>query len=51
MPRIFDTELNLIYVKGTNNLENLKTPDDTWRARPIEEDFRRQMFEAEGARW
>ena len=32
-----------------NNLENLKTPDDTWKVRLIEEDFHRLMFDTEGA--
>ena len=31
-----------------NNLENLKTPDDLWKVRLIEEDFHRLMFEMEG---
>ena len=31
-----------------NNLENLETPDDTWKLRPIEEDFHRLMFKMEG---
>ncbi|HEV7488471.1 MAG TPA: site-specific DNA-methyltransferase [Thermoanaerobaculia bacterium] len=44
-----DSEFDLIYVNGTNNLENLKTPEDTWKVRLIEEDFHRLMFEAEGA--
>jgi adenine-specific DNA-methyltransferase len=44
-----DSEFDLIFVNGTNNLENLKTPDDTWKVRLIEEDFHRLMFEAEGA--
>ncbi len=26
-----DTEFDLIYVNGDNNLENLKAPDDTWK--------------------
>jgi adenine-specific DNA-methyltransferase len=42
-----DSELDLIYVNGGNNLENLKTPDDTWKVRLIEEDFHRLMFETE----
>lgn len=37
-----------IYVNGDNNLENLKAPNDTWKARLIEEDFFRRMFEMEG---
>jgi len=44
-----DSEFDLIYVNGGNNLENLKTPDDRWKVRLIEEDFHRLMFEAEGA--
>ena len=31
-----------------DNLENLKTPDNTWKVRLIEEDFHRLMFEIEG---
>ena len=30
-----DSEFDLIYVNGGNNLENLKTPDDTWKVRLI----------------
>ena len=44
-----DSELDLIYVNGGNNLENLKTPGDLWKVRLIEEDFHRLMFEMEGA--
>jgi adenine-specific DNA-methyltransferase len=44
-----DSEFDLIYVNGGNNLENLKTADDLWKVRLIEEDFIRLMFEAEGA--
>lgn len=43
-----DRELDLIYVNGDNNLENLKAPDDTWKVRLIEEDFHRLMFDTEG---
>ncbi|MDF1552468.1 MAG: site-specific DNA-methyltransferase [Deferrisomatales bacterium] len=43
-----DSEFDLIFVNGDNNLENLKAPDDTWKVRLIEEDFHRLMFEAEG---
>jgi adenine-specific DNA-methyltransferase len=35
-----DSEFDLIYVNGGNNLENLKAPDDTWKVRLIEDDFR-----------
>jgi adenine-specific DNA-methyltransferase len=44
-----DSEFDLIYVNGGNNLENIKTPDDLWKVRLIEEDFHRLMFEMEGA--
>jgi adenine-specific DNA-methyltransferase len=44
-----DSEFDLIYVNGGNNLENLKTPDDLWKVRLIEEDFHRLMFATEGA--
>ena len=43
------SEFDLIYVNGGNNLENLKTPDDLWKVRLIEEDFHRLMFDMEGA--
>jgi adenine-specific DNA-methyltransferase len=42
-----DSEYDLIYVNGDNNLENLRTPDDTWKVRLIEEDFHRLMFDTE----
>lgn len=43
-----DSEFDLIYVNGDNNLENLKTMEDTWKVRLIEEDFHRLMFDTEG---
>ena len=43
------SEFDLIFVNGGNNLENLKTPDDLWKVRLIEEDFHRLMFDMEGA--
>jgi adenine-specific DNA-methyltransferase len=43
-----DNEFDLIYVNGGNNLENLKAPDDTWKVRLLEDEFRRLMFETEG---
>lgn len=43
-----DSEFDVIWVNGGNNLENLKTPDDHWKVRLIEEDFHRLMFETEG---
>ncbi|HRS32547.1 MAG TPA: site-specific DNA-methyltransferase [Rectinema sp.] len=38
---------NYIYVNGTNNLENIRLPDTTWKVRLIEEDFMKLMFEEE----
>ena len=43
-----DSEFDLIYVNGTNNLENLRAQDDTWKVRLIEDDFHRLMFASEG---
>jgi len=42
-----DSEFDLIYVNGDNNLENLRRPDETWKVRLIEEDFLRLMFETD----
>ena len=42
-----DSEFDLIYVNGGNNLENLRTADDLWKVRLIEEDFHRLMFDTE----
>ena len=44
-----DSEFDVIYVNGGNNLENLKAPDNLWKVRLIEEDFHRLMFEMERA--
>jgi len=40
-----DSKFDTIWVNGGNNLENLKTPNDRWKVRLIEEDFHRLMFE------
>jgi adenine-specific DNA-methyltransferase len=42
-----DQEYDVIYVNGDNNLENLKKPDQTWKVRLVEEEFRRLMFEVQ----
>jgi len=42
-----DTEFDLIYVNGDNNLENLKRTDETWKVRLTEEEFKRLMFDVE----
>lgn len=44
-----DFEFDLIYVNGSNNLENLRMRDNNWKVRLIEVDFHRLMFEAEGS--
>ena len=36
-------------MNGSNNLENFKASNDTWKVRLIEEDFHRLMFEMEGS--
>lgn len=43
-----DSEFDIIYVNGDNNLENLKAAEDLWKVRLIEEDFHRLMFAEEG---
>lgn len=45
--RTKDFEFDVIYVNGSNNLENLKAPDDTWKVRLLEEEFHRLMFATE----
>lgn len=40
-----DQEYDVIYVNGDNNLENLRKPDQTWKVRLIEEEFKRLMFD------
>jgi len=42
-----DAEFDVIYVNGDNNLENLRRPDETWKVRLIEDDFKRLMFDVE----
>lgn len=42
-----DMEFDLVYVNGDNNLENLKRPDETWKVRLIEEEFKNLMFDVE----
>ncbi|RJX25110.1 MAG: site-specific DNA-methyltransferase [Dethiobacter sp.] len=38
-------ELNLIYVNGDNNLENLKSEKEQWKVHLIELEFKKRMFE------
>jgi adenine-specific DNA-methyltransferase len=42
-----DTEFDLIYVNGDNNIENLKRQDETWKVRLTEEAFHTLMFSTE----
>jgi adenine-specific DNA-methyltransferase len=42
-----DSEFDVIYVNGDNNLENLRRPDETWKVRLIEDEFKRLMFDVE----
>ncbi len=46
--RTRDFEYDVIYVNGDNNLPNLRTPDERWKVRLIEDDFLRTMFDVEG---
>ena len=43
-----DSEFDVIYVNGDNNLENMKRPNERWKVRLIEEDFHRLMFDTDG---
>lgn len=40
-----DVEFDVVYVNGDNHLENARGPDETWKVRLIEDEFRRLMFE------
>lgn len=42
-----ESEFDLIYTNGSNNLENLKAPNALWKVRLIEEDFHHLMFDTE----
>jgi adenine-specific DNA-methyltransferase len=42
-----DQEYDVIYANGDNNLENLRKPDQTWKVRLIEEEFKRLMFDVQ----
>jgi adenine-specific DNA-methyltransferase len=39
-----DTEFDLIYVNGDNNIENLRRTDETWKVQLIEDRFMPLMF-------
>ena len=40
-----DSEYDIIYVNGDNNLENLRTNEDTWKVNLIEFEMKKRMFE------
>lgn len=40
-----ELKYDIFYVNGDNNLENLRRPDQTWKVRLIEEEFKRLMFD------
>lgn len=39
-----DNEFDYIYVNGDNNLENMRSEEDTWKVVLIEQEFNKQMF-------
>lgn len=40
-----DREFDVIYVNGDNNLENLRTGEESWKVQMIETEFKNRMFE------
>lgn len=40
-----DREYDVIYVNGDSNLENLRTPNETWKVQMTELEFKKRMFE------
>ena len=40
-----DREYDIIYVNGDNNLENLRTSDESWKVVLTEQEFNKRMFE------
>jgi adenine-specific DNA-methyltransferase len=42
-----DTEFDVIYVNGSNNLPNLRRDEETWKVRLIEESFHQAMWDVE----
>lgn len=42
-----DSEFDVIYVNGSNNLPNLRQDDEHWKVRLIEEAFHQQMWDVE----
>lgn len=42
-----DTEFDIIYVNGSNNLPNLRREDEHWKVRLLEETFHQKMWDIE----
>tara|TARA_R110002072_G_scaffold137843_1_gene280750 strand:- start:3995 stop:7456 length:3462 start_codon:yes stop_codon:yes gene_type:complete len=42
-----DSEFDVIYVNGSNNLQNLRRDEENWKVRLLEEAFHQAMWEAE----
>lgn len=42
-----DSEFDVIYVNGDNNLENLRRDDQTWKVRLTEAEFQKRMFDVQ----
>lgn len=43
-----DTEFDVIYVNGSNNLPNLRQAEEIWKVRLVEEAFHQTMWDVEG---
>ncbi|MET0064034.1 MAG: DNA methyltransferase [Candidatus Thiodiazotropha endolucinida] len=43
-----DSEFDIIYVNGSNNLPNLRREDEHWKVRLLEETFHQKMWDIEG---
>lgn len=43
-----DTEFDVIYVNGSNNLPNLRRDEEIWKVRLLEEAFHQAMWDVEG---
>jgi adenine-specific DNA-methyltransferase len=44
-----DSEFDVVYVNGSNNLPNLRQAEETWKVRLIEEHFHQAMWDVEEA--
>lgn len=43
-----DSEFDVIYVNGSNNLQNLRQDGESWKVRLLEEAFHKAMWDVEG---